>query len=64
MQQRRPPCERPPLPHAGHAPDYTVPFLWTAGVLVFIALFAIWATWGMPAVLICAVLADRLIARR
>ncbi len=64
MRHNRESDERPPLPGAGYVEDYTVPFLCVAGVLCFLALFAIWAMWGLPAALIAAVLADRGIARR
>lgn len=64
MQHPRDSHERPPLPGHGRMEDYTVPFLWSAGVLALIALFALWATWGLPAAVIAAVAADRLILRR
>lgn len=43
------------------APDYTVAFLWSFGVLVFIGLFAIWALWGLIVAGLVGWLADRLI---
>ena len=64
MNYRRESEERPPLPGAGYLEDYTVPFLVVAGVLCFLALFAIWAAWGLPGAIILAVLADRAIPRR
>jgi len=55
--------ERPPLPGAGYMEDYTGAFLISAGVLVFIALFAIWAAFGLPVTLILAVISERLMRR-
>ena len=31
---------------AGRVEDFTVPFLWMAGVVVFIGLFTLWAIFG------------------
>ena len=42
-------------------PDYTGAFLASFGVLVFMALFAIWAIWGLIMAGIVSWLADRLI---
>ena len=64
MQHRREQSERPPLPGAGYMEDYTGAFLVAAGVLLFVALFAIWAAWGLGATVILALLADRLLLRR
>ena len=50
---------RPEYPSS--APDYTTAFLASFGVLVFMALFAIWAIWGMIMAAIVSWLADRLI---
>ena len=56
--------DRPPLPNAGYVEDFTVPFLVVAGVLLFVALFAIWAVSGLATALIVAFLTDRIILRR
>lgn len=40
--------------------DYTNAFLWSFSVLVFMALFAIWAVWGLIMVGIVSWIADRL----
>jgi hypothetical protein len=56
--------DRAPLPGAGYLEDYTGPFLVVAGVLCFIVLFALWAAWGLPVVIVLSVLADRLLLRR
>ena len=39
-------------------------FLWSAGSLIFMGLFAIWAAWGLPVVLALTWIADRLTRRR
>ena len=54
---------RPPLPGAGQLDDYTDAFLVVAGVLVFITLFVIWASAGMPVAVMLAYLADRVLLR-
>jgi len=41
--------------------DYTNAFLVSAGVLVFMALFAIWAFWGLLIATLISWAADRLI---
>lgn len=41
--------------------DYTDAFLWSAGVLVFMALFTIWAFWGLLITGLVSWGADRLI---
>jgi hypothetical protein len=64
MNGRRHLDERPPLPGSGYLEDYTVPFLWSAGALIFIGLFALWAIWGLPLILVLALLAHRLLPRR
>lgn len=51
--------QRPPLPGAGYLEDYTGPFLVVAAVLCFVALFAIWAAFGLPFTVVVAVLTDR-----
>ena len=56
--------QRHPLPNAGRVEDFTAPFLWTAGLLLFVVLFAIWAAYGMGTVLIVSALADVLLKRR
>ncbi len=43
--------------------DYTLPFLVCAGVLCFVGLVALWALAGMPVVILCTLLADRLLRR-
>ena len=49
--------------HPREVEDFTIPFLWSAGVLLFCALFALWAAVGLPmTVLVCLLLA-RLIDR-
>lgn len=58
------PPERPPQPLAGRVENYTVPFLWAAGVLCFAILFVLWALWGMAVAVGSAVLADRVLPRR
>ena len=45
------------------APDFTNAFLVTFGIVVFIALFAIWAVWGMLAAAGLSWLANRLLDR-
>ena len=57
MHHNRQSHERPPLPGAGTMEDYTAAFLWSADVLIFLALFAVWAVWGLPGVLLLSVLA-------
>jgi len=52
------------MPGAGRVEDYTVPFLVAAGVLCFVALFAIWAVWGLPVVLVLAFLANKALPKR
>lgn len=42
------------------ADDYTDAFLVSAGVLVFMALFAIWAFWGLIVAGLVSWVADRL----
>lgn len=39
---------------AGRVEDYTVPFLWMAGVVVFMGLIALWAANGYLAALVSA----------
>lgn len=41
-------------------PDYTKPFLVSAFVVVFIALFTIWAIWGLLIAGLVSWVADRL----
>ncbi len=64
MQGPRHLPERPPLPGSGYMDDYTTAFLWSAGVLVFMALLTLWAALGFPAALVAATVSDRLILRR
>lgn len=56
--------QRPPLPGAGYLEDYTAPFLVVAGMLCFVALFAVWAVFGMPFTVVLALLTDRLFLHR
>jgi hypothetical protein len=58
MQHGREFEDRPPLPGAGRMENYTGPFLVVAGVLCFVMLFALWAAWGLPAVLALAALVN------
>ena len=53
MSYRRPEHPQP-------VPDYTGAFLASFGVVVFMALFAIWAIWGLIAAGIVSWIADRL----
>ena len=65
MQRPRESFERTPLPgHGRQVEDFTVPFLWVAGALTFMALVAISVVWSLPAALIIAVAVDRVIPRR
>ncbi len=64
MQGPRHRPERPPLPGTGYMENYTTAFLWSAGVLVFMALLTLWASMGFPAALFAATVSDRLILRR
>lgn len=43
--------------------DYTNAFLWSFGVLVFMALFGIWVIWGLLGAGLTGVIADRLITK-
>jgi len=43
--------------------DYTNAFLWSFGVLVFMALFGVWVVWGLVGALLIGAIADRLITR-
>lgn len=43
--------------------DYTNAFLWSFGVLVFMALFGIWVFWGLIGAAIIGAIADRLITK-
>ena len=56
--------DRPPLPGAGYLEDYTTPFLIVAGMLCFVALFALWAVFGLPFTVVLAFFADRLFLNR
>lgn len=64
MNHNRNSDQRPPLPGAGYLENYTTPFLVVAGVLCFVALFAVWAVFGMPFTVVLALLADRFLLRR
>ena len=59
MKYDRESNQRPPLPGAGYLEDYTGPFLVVAGMLCFVALFAIWAVFGLPFTIVVAILTDR-----
>lgn len=43
------------------AENYTTPFFVSAFVLVYMALFAIWAAWGLAVALLVSWAADRVI---
>jgi len=43
--------------------NYTNAFLWSFGVLVFMALFGIWVIWGLVGALLTGAIADRLITK-
>lgn len=43
--------------------DYTNAFLVTFGIVIFIALVAIYAAWGLVAAIGCGIAADRLIGK-
>ena len=59
MKYDRDSDQRPPLPGAGYLEDYTGAFLVVAGMLCFVALFAIWAVFGLPFTIVVAILTDR-----
>lgn len=63
MPPPRPFEDRPPLPGAGHAENYTTPFLIAAGLLCYIGLVMLWAILGLPLVVAGAVLAGRVMRR-
>lgn len=50
--------------HPGVVEDYTNAFLVSFGVVVFIALFAVWAVWGLIGAGLVSWLADRAMLRR
>ena len=54
---------RPPLPGAGYVENYTTPFLVVSAVLCYIALLALWIAFGLPAALIAALVADRVLPK-
>lgn len=56
--------ERPPLPGAGYMENYTNAFLISFGVIVFIALFVVWAVFGMPFTIVLALMTERFVLRR
>ncbi len=43
-----------PREPAGRAENYTTPFLWSAGLVVFLFLFTLWAAYGYLVSLITA----------
>jgi len=47
----------------GRAPNFTLPFLVSAGVLVFACLFWVRANWGMVGAVLAGIAADQLIGR-
>ncbi len=47
----------------GYVEDYTTPFLVTAGVLCFVALYAIWSLLGYPVAVGSALLTERFLLR-
>lgn len=55
--------DRLDLPCAGHVENYTIPFLIVAGVLCYIGLLTLWIMVGLPATLVGAYLADRMVTR-
>ena len=63
MRYDRDSDDRPPLPGAGYLEDYTLPFLCVAGVLCFVALFAVWAVFGLPFTIVLALLTERFFLR-
>lgn len=48
----------------GRAEDYTTPFLVTAGALLFVVLFALWAFYGLLATIFIAWVVDRFFLAR
>lgn len=48
----------------GRVEDYTTPFLITAGALLFVVLFALWAFYGLLATIFIAWLVDRFFLNR
>lgn len=54
---------RPPLPGHGRAENYTNAFLISAGGLLFMVFFVIWALWGLLAALGLAYGTDKSISR-
>ena len=56
--------QRPPLPGAGYAEDYTNAFLVSFGMLVFVLLFALVGLIGFAATVISSFLFDRIFLRR
>lgn len=54
---------RPPLPGAGTMENYTTPFLVVFGVILFVILLGVKATYGLPAALLLAIVSDRIIGR-
>ncbi|PRX35116.1 hypothetical protein SAMN05216257_102409 [Meinhardsimonia xiamenensis] len=52
------------LPGAGRVEDYTLPFLVTAGFVIFMSLCVLWALWGLPAPILAGLAADLLLPRR
>ena len=63
MTSKRDTARRPDLPGSGHMENYTLPFLVSAGVLCFVGLVVLWAVAGLPVVILCTVLADRILRR-
>jgi len=64
MQYDKDSDSRPPLPGAGQLEDYTTAFLVVFGLLIFIALFSVWARFGLPFTVVLALMADRFLLRR
>lgn len=45
----------------GRAPNYTQPFLVTAGVIVFLLLCVVWAIWGLLSAVLAGWATDKVI---
>lgn len=50
-----------PRQPAGRVEDFTVPFLWMAGLIVFMGMFALWAMYGYLVALASALVLRRVI---
>ena len=63
MRYDRDSNQRPPLPGAGYLENYTGAFLVVAGMLCFVALFTLWAVFGLPFTVVTALLTERMLLR-